>query len=612
MALNAGDIVFIGWDSDNDDVVFLATEDIAAGEEIYFTDSEWTGTEFNAGEQVFKWTVPAGGVDAGTVVTIDMVSNANGGPSATFSVGTNPGGTPLGTVDYEQGGGALAQANEQFWAVQGVVYDSGARALVPANPSDPINFINMIAQEEEGDPSGPVLTNTGLGPDTGTVTIDGDEDFMIFDPVAAIGTQSFNSAPEVLRDELLRLIGDESNWSTADGGGVQNPSGTGFTFNTGDLGGIPQPIGAEDTIDIYFTGDRVAYWSDIADVGSDSTRITPLFAFQPDDIVVVAVNANGIQTGGRLDGEFDFSEVYINRITVFPASGPSFDLEFDGVIKVKESGGENQDTTEQGDSFFTTSDSAEIPDGSGDEEKLAFSLDESFRDTNGNLQAAVIERQRTDLDTDGDGELDVPPPTGNANQNFNISAITVEPFPCFVAGTLIDTPDGQRAVETLQAGDLVVTRDHGSQPVRWVGRATVPAYGDNTPILIRAGTMGNTTDVRVSPQHRLLVTDWRAELFFGVPECLVAAKHLCDGLRTLPVRDAPLVDYVHLLFDDHELVCTSGLWSESYFPGSYGLEAGTGAVERELKRLFPERFTDPASKEPARPLLRAFEGKLLR
>ncbi len=252
MALNAGDLVFIGWDSDNDDVVFLTTALIAAGEEIYFTDSEWNGTSFAPGEQVFKWTVPDGGVDAGTVVTIDMVSRGDGGPSATFSVGTEPGVAPIGSVDYEQGGGALAQGNEQFWAVQDVVYDPGARALVPASPTEPISFINMIAQEEEGDPGGPVLTNTGLGPDTGTVTIDGDEDFMIFDPVLAIGDRDFDEPPEVLRDALLNLIGDESNWTTADGGGTQNPSGTGFDFNLGDLQGLPEPIATDEVETLFF------------------------------------------------------------------------------------------------------------------------------------------------------------------------------------------------------------------------------------------------------------------------------------------------------------------------------------------------------------------------
>lgn len=605
MALNAGDLVFIGWDSDNDDVVFLTTADIAAGEEIYFTDSEWNGTSFAPGEQVFKWTVPAGGVDAGSVVTIDMVSRGDGGPSATFSVGTNPGGTALGTVDYEQGGGALAQGNEQFWAVQGD-YDPVARAIVPASPSEPINFINMIAQEEEGDPGGPVLTNTGLGPDTGTVTIDGDNDFMIFDPVLALGDKEFDEPPEVLRPVLLGLIGDESNWTTDDGGGNQNPGG-GFDFNLGDLQGFPEPIGSDEVQTLFFLGDQVAFVSAVTSTGTAS-ELTTAFNFEPTDLIEIEIVAKDIEQGGVVAGEFKFNEVVFTRVTVI-REGVRYDLDIPPAAEVASS----RDFPEaQGDSFFVTEDDVTIPAGlpfgpfSG---TLAFSIDEPFLDSGGNPVNPVIERERPELDTNGDGSPDGGPPVTNAN--FNVSTtLTEPPIPCFVAGTLIDTPTGPRAMETLQPGDLVLTKDNGAQTLRWIGRASVPAYGDNIPILIRAGALGNDTDLRVSPQHRVLVADWRAELLFGVSECLVAARHLCDGTKILPDRTTPLVEYVHLLFDDHELVRTSGLWSESYFPGSYGLAEGTGPVERELKRLFPGRFGQQSPQMPVRPFLRGYEARL--
>ena len=39
---------------------------------------------------------------------------------------------------------------------------------------------------------------------------------------------------------------------------------------------------------------------------------------------------------------------------------------------------------------------------------------------------------------------------------------------CYVAGTLIDTPQGPVAVENLRAGDLVITVDASPQPLVWV------------------------------------------------------------------------------------------------------------------------------------------------
>ena len=51
----------------------------------------------------------------------------------------------------------------------------------------------------------------------------------------------------------------------------------------------------------------------------------------------------------------------------------------------------------------------------------------------------------------------------------------------------------------------------------------VAGAGAGAPVLIPAGALGNTRDLLVSQQHRMLVTGWRAELMFGEPEVLVAA-----------------------------------------------------------------------------------------
>jgi hypothetical protein len=71
MALEAGDLLFVGWDSDNNYIAFITTVSLVEGEVIYFTDDEWDGTDFNGGEQYMEWTVPVGGLPSGTVVNID-------------------------------------------------------------------------------------------------------------------------------------------------------------------------------------------------------------------------------------------------------------------------------------------------------------------------------------------------------------------------------------------------------------------------------------------------------------------------------------------------------------------------------------------------------------
>ena len=97
----------------------------------------------------------------------------------------------------------------------------------------------------------------------------------------------------------------------------------------------------------------------------------------------------------------------------------------------------------------------------------------------------------------------------------------IENIICFTPGTRIATPSGARMVEGLKIGDYVVTRDHGLQPIRWIGKRTVPALNRFAPVRIRPGVLsGLETDLLVSPQHRMLFQGYRAELLFGESEVL--------------------------------------------------------------------------------------------
>jgi hypothetical protein len=159
---------------------------------------------------------------------------------------------------------------------------------------------------------------------------------------------------------------------------------------------------------------------------------------------------------------------------------------------------------------------------------------------------------------------------------------------CFTAGTRISVPGGERPVEELEVGDLVVTLDHGPQPVRWIGRRKVAGRGDLAPIRFAPGAIGNARELRVSPQHRMLVTGWRAELHFGEAEVLAPARGLVDGDR-VHVAPCEEVEYVHLLFDRHEIIFAEGVPSESFYPGEFTLSHDR-AIAGELAVLFPELF----------------------
>ncbi|MEX0311754.1 MAG: Hint domain-containing protein [Tateyamaria sp.] len=178
---------------------------------------------------------------------------------------------------------------------------------------------------------------------------------------------------------------------------------------------------------------------------------------------------------------------------------------------------------------------------------------------------------------------------------------------CFTTGTLIDTPHGAKPIETLAAGDIVLTASDGPKPIQWVGATTVQAQGDLAPIVISAGTLGNDRDLVVSPQHAILLTDWRAELLFGQDEVLVRAKDLLcmDGVYRKP---GGRVTYCHILMDEHQVVRAHGIWSETLYPGSVAMGAVGPEALDEISALFP----DLSGYGPmVAPCLKGFEAQLL-
>ena len=186
-----------------------------------------------------------------------------------------------------------------------------------------------------------------------------------------------------------------------------------------------------------------------------------------------------------------------------------------------------------------------------------------------------------------------------------------EAFLCFVAGTLIHASNGLIPVEDLSPGDLVLTADHGFRPLRWSARRQIAGRGAAAPVLITAGALGNSRDLRLSQQHRILLSDWRAELLFGTAEVLVAALHLVND-TTIRLTPCDRVDYVHLLFDQHELIFSEGILTESFHPHGYSLSRLPHPTREEVLMLFPELAQDVSTYGPtARPCLRAWEARAL-
>jgi len=205
----------------------------------------------------------------------------------------------------------------------------------------------------------------------------------------------------------------------------------------------------------------------------------------------------------------------------------------------------------------------------------------------------------TVTDTNGDG-------TGDAILSFpgteSITLVGITPdqvdsipelfsigIPCFTPGARILTMDGDKPVEEIRPGDMVLTADNGFQPVRWAGSRSLGAAElaerpELTPYVIRKHAFGNARKMRVSPQHGFVMqTD--------AGERLIRAKHAAElfgGEIARRDKACEAVTYIHILFDRHEIIFAEGARTEAFYPGPQALRSIDRAAAAELLALFPE------------------------
>ena len=173
---------------------------------------------------------------------------------------------------------------------------------------------------------------------------------------------------------------------------------------------------------------------------------------------------------------------------------------------------------------------------------------------------------------------------------------------CFRAGTAIATPDGEKPVERLAAGDLVLTArqaadgpggdpttgtmDRAPMAVQWIGHRHVdcrlhPDPHAVWPVRISAGAFGGGLphrDLWLSPGHAVFVD-----------EVLVPIRLLIDGtgIQQVPVDE---ITYYHVELARHDVILAEGLPAESYLDtGDRSGFSNGGAVVR----LFPD-FSPPS------------------
>ncbi|MEQ6204047.1 Hint domain-containing protein [Sulfitobacter sp. HNIBRBA2951] len=135
---------------------------------------------------------------------------------------------------------------------------------------------------------------------------------------------------------------------------------------------------------------------------------------------------------------------------------------------------------------------------------------------------------------------------------------------CFAPGTLIQGPDGEVAVETLEIGQQILTASGQVCEVLWLGRQTVqpghsavPAALE--PVRLRKGALGGGlphSDLIVTADHGMVIDDM-----------IINAGSLVNGptIEWVPAAELPpRMTYYHIETAQHDVILANGAPTETF------------------------------------------------
>src|SRR3984893_15489158 len=137
------------------------------------------------------------------------------------------------------------------------------------------------------------------------------------------------------------------------------------------------------------------------------------------------------------------------------------------------------------------------------------------------------------------------------------------PNSCFLKGTKISTPSGDRLVQELQIGDEVQTLA-GRKTIKWIGynkftKEEGRAWQDSVmPICVARFAIDDHTphrDLYISPLHCIFFNEALIPVMYLINEATIAQR--------MP-SDMSAIEYYHVELDTHEVIYAEGASVESY------------------------------------------------
>ena len=166
-------------------------------------------------------------------------------------------------------------------------------------------------------------------------------------------------------------------------------------------------------------------------------------------------------------------------------------------------------------------------------------------------------------------------------------------FSAFARGTVIQTTEGDIAVEDLQPGDMVNTSTGEAAELVWIGSTSfVPAdAGRRTPLIrIMADSFGEgrpSSFITVGPGARVLHTPHHLRGEAAGRRMLTPVQAFVDGVNVIEVVPPTPVRLFHICLDRHAAINVGGIEMETFHPGANATRSVSHTLRDRFLSMFP-------------------------
>lgn len=163
---------------------------------------------------------------------------------------------------------------------------------------------------------------------------------------------------------------------------------------------------------------------------------------------------------------------------------------------------------------------------------------------------------------------------------------------CYLRGTRILTPRGERQIEQLQRGDFVTTLEGQSAHIQWIARRRylVQTIGQEFRAEISPVRIARDALESGIPHNDLLLSQDHRVYFDGL--LVRAADLLNGGSIAVESRDQPSEhEYFHILLSEHSVIFAEGAPCETLLPNAQTIKIFDNYPEYEKLFGIPADFT---------------------